>query len=196
VNGIEGMLARAGKAVAAVFSGFGGFLLNVQPPEGVLKGFTVGFATTLSALVFLLLSVLVQWKIHNKYRLVLLVLTIVLGTGVVFTGLHYQSAFGMLTLDLPTQSGSEKIVIGDQLTPHAAARQSQTGESLSRLLLDFGGKSHREDVWTRESINKARVLLSNGYLKMSVFISASIFCFAELLFPSAVKKPEGSQSGR
>jgi general stress protein CsbA len=188
------MLARAAKAVAAIFSGFGGFLLKVQPPEGVLNGFTIGLATTVSALVFLFLSVLVQGRIGNKYRLVLLVLTLVLAAAGVFSGLQYQSAFGMLTLDLPAQSGSEKIVVGDQLTQRAAARKAQTGESLSNLLLDFGGKSHREDVWTRESINNAKVLLSNGYLKMSVFISASVFCFAELLFPSAGRKREDPQS--
>jgi hypothetical protein len=188
VNDIGSILAKAGKAVAAVFSGFGGFLLNVQPPEGVLKGFTIGFATAISTLVFLVLSLFVPTMDRKKYRRIALSVTLMLFVGFVITGLEYQDMFSQLTLDFPERSGMEKLVIGDQMTPRAAVRERETPEPLTTLLLDFGGKTHREDVWTRESINKAKVRLSNGYLRMSVFIAATIFCLGELLFPSKKQK--------
>ena len=191
MNNIKDIISRAGKAVAAVFSGFGGFLFNVQPPEGVLKGFTVGFATAISALLFLVISVFVQAKIGKKYRNVLLILSLALVAGAVITGLQYQNTFSSLTVDFPGHSGVEKVVIGDQLTSRAAAHEAETGEPVSALLLDFGGKDHREQVWTRESVNKAKVRLSNSYLRMSVFIAAAVFCMAELLFPSSAR-PSGA----
>lgn len=184
MKNIEDILKRAGKAVAAVFAAFGGFLTQTQPPEGVLKGFSVGFASTLSALLFLVISVIAKEKFPQKHRRLFIIFSGLLVLGVAITGLGYQRSFAQLTLPLPTKSGTERIVIGTALTPAAASQLQKPGESLTQLVLDFGGKDNRELVWTRNSINASILKLNNNYIALAVFVAAAVFCLAEVLFPA------------
>ena len=190
MNDIQGLIKRAGEAVAAVFAGFSGFVLNVQPPEGVLNGFTIGFASTLSALLFLVISVFSQRYASDQYRRIFAVLSIFLVIVVAVMGFTYQDAFSRLTLDMPSATGTEKIIIGTEITPQAKDDLSKTHEPLSQLLLDFGGKNARERVWTRESIRASTTKLNNGYIALAVSIAAAVFCIAEALVPT---KPSGNK---
>lgn len=190
MSDIQGLVKRAGEAVVAVFSGFGGFVLNVQPPEGVLKGFTIGFASALSALVFLMISVFSQRYASDQYRRIFAALSVLLVVAVAVTGFRYQSMFAQLTLDLPSVKGTEKIITGTELTPLAQDDLAKTHEPLPQLLLDFGGKNARERVWTRESIRASTLRLNNGYIALAVLIAAAVFCIAEALFPT---KPPASE---
>lgn len=188
MNNVEKAIKLGGQAAAGVFSGFGGFLLNVQPPEGVLKTFTIGFASTLSALLFLLISLLSRRYASGRYRGIFVVLSVVLVAVVAVAGFRYQSMFARLTLDLPSGKGTEKIIIGTEFTPIAGQKEKESGEPLSQLVLDFGGKSERERIWTRASLDVATLELNNGYVLLAVSVAATIFCLAEALFPT--KEPE------
>lgn len=187
MNDISGVVKQASKAVAAVFSGFGGFLLNVQPPEGVVKSFTIGFASAVSALLFLLISVVSQRYAARRYKTIFLFLCIALIIVVIVVGLRYQSMFERMTLDIPAVSGHEKIIIGTELTPAASQAQKMSGEPLPQLLLDFGGKSQRERVWPRTSISAATLALNNAFTLLSVCLAATVFCIVDFLFPRKQK---------
>ncbi len=184
MNNTESVIKQGGQAVAAVFSGFGGFVLNVQPPEGVLKAFTIGFASTLSALLFLVISIFSQRYASERYRHIFVALSVALIIVVAITGFRYQDMFARLTLDLPSVNGTEKIIIGTDLTSQAREGLTRTGEPLSQLVLDFGGKDARERVWTRASIRAATLTLNNGYILLSVSVAAAVFCIAEALLPT------------
>lgn len=92
--------------------------------------------------------------------------------------------FARLTLDLPSVTGTEKIITGTELTPVAQDDLAKTREPLPQLLLDFGGKNARERVWARESIRAATLKLNNGYIVLAVSVAAAVFCIAEALFPT------------
>ena len=184
MNNVQVLIRRAGKAVAAVFAGFGGFVLNVQPPEGIVKGFTIGFASTLSALLFLVISIFSQRYAWNQYRRIFTTLSLLFTLIVVLVGFLYQSTYSALTLDLPSANGTEKIIIGTELTHIAREALAKTNEPLPQLLLDFGGKGARERVWTRESIRAATLMLNDRFIALAVSIAAAIFCVAEVLFPA------------
>jgi hypothetical protein len=196
MNDIPGLLKRAGEAVVAVFSAFGGFVLNAQPPEGVLKGFTIGFASTLSALVFLIISVFSQRFASDRYRSIFTALAVLMIIAAAVTGFRYQSMFSALTLDIPSVNKTEKIVIGTDLTQEAKDDLAETHEPLSQLLLDFGGKDSRERVWPRDSIRAATLRLNNGYIALAVSIAAAVFCIAEALFPTKPSSSSGSRQQR
>ena len=184
MNDIQSMIKRASQAVVAVFSGFGGFVFSVQPPEGVLKGFTVGFASTLSALLFLMISVFSQRYASEQYRRIFTTLSGLLIILVAVTGFLYQNMFARLTLDLPSVARTEKIIIGTELTPPAKDNLEKTHDPLPQLLLDFGGKNAVERVWTRDSIRASTLKLNDGYIAFAVSIAAAVFCIAEALFPT------------
>lgn len=194
MNDIQALIKRAGQAVVAVFSGFGGFVFNVQPPQGVLKGFTVGFASTISALLFLLISIFSQRYASDQYRRIFAGLSILLIVVVAIIGFAYQNTFARLTLDLPSVTGTEKIIIGTDLTP--LAKEYLAREPLSQVLLDLGGKNARERVWTRDSIRAATLELNNWYIALAVSIAAAVFCIAEALFPTkpSIRTPFGSRA--
>ena len=184
MNNVQAVIKQGGQAAAAVFSGFGGFLLNVQPPEGVLKAFTIGFASTLSALLFLVISVLSRRYASERYRGIFVALAVGFVVIVAIAGFRYQSMFARLTLDLPSGEGSEKIIVGTVMTPKASEDLAKSPEPLSQLVLDFGGKGAKERVWTRDSIDAATLELNNGYIFFAVSIAAAVFCITESLFPT------------
>ena len=184
MSDVQDLVKRASQAVVAVFSGFSGFVLNVQPPEGVLRGFTIGFASTLSALLFLMISVFSQRYASDQYSRIFSALSVFLIIAVAVMGFLYQNMFAGLTLELPSVTGTEKIIIGTELTQLAKDNLAKTHEPLPQLLLDFGGKNAREMVWTRESIRAAMLKLNNGYIALAVSIAAAVFCIAESLFPT------------
>jgi energy-coupling factor transporter transmembrane protein EcfT len=181
------VIEQASKAVAAVFSGFGGFLLNVQPPEGVVKSFTIGFASAVSALLFLLISVVSQRYAARRYKTIFLFLCVALILVVIVAGLRYQNMYQRMTLDIPAASGHEKIIIGTELTTAASDAQKKNGEPLPQLLLDFGGKNQRERVWPRPSISAATLALNNAFTLLSVSLAAAVFCIVDFLVPRKQK---------
>lgn len=184
MNEVQGLIKRAGQAVVAVFAGFGGFVLNVQPPEGVVKGFTIGFASTLSALLFLIISVFSLRYASDRYRRIFAALSVVLILAVAASGFLYQNTYSALTLDLPSVKGKERIITGTELTPAASEALTKTNEPLPQLLLDFGGKDARERVWTRDSIRTATLTLNNRFVALAVSIAAASFCISEAVFPT------------
>lgn len=96
MSNVQTVIKLGAQAAAAVLSGFGAFLLRVQPPQAVLKSFTIGFVSTLSALIFLIVSILSRRYASERYRGIFAALAIVLVAIVAIAGFHYQSAFAQL----------------------------------------------------------------------------------------------------
>jgi hypothetical protein len=145
------------------------------------KSFTIGFGSVLCGLFFLGISALSLTFRPTSHKRVFAVLSIALAVSVVYVGIQYQQLTGQLTIDVPSSGATKKIVIGAQLTAAAQAYVQKHPEPLRDVLLDFGGESQRESVWPRESINSAKIRLSNWFIALTVSIAGSLFCLTELL---------------
>jgi hypothetical protein len=186
-----GAWARALQAVASVFAAFGGFVVNIQPPEEAYLGYSIALAGVLSALLLLLLSA-VGRSVANfvTYRRVCLILGAALIVGVGAAGVSYQNVVLVRTLDIPGANGSKpaKVIIGTELTPAARKWVQDNPCSLempfscsNRSLFMHFGLDAKELVWTRESILESVRILNDLYLTFAVLLSSSTFVLCECL---------------
>lgn len=180
---------KALASVAAVFSSFGGFLTIIQPPQQAPSGFALGFALILSGIAFLAVQVFfveglipVGWRKRSAW--IVLCAAFVL---VIFTGIKYQQHFVNLTFKCPALTTST-LVRGTELTQIAQTALRSRPRTDCDLLLDFGGEQEEEMVWTRSSLNEARLQLSGWYISFAVGVAASIFFLVELLQVSSQKE--------
>lgn len=174
---------KAGAVVGGVFASFGGFLFHIQPPQQALSGFVVGFASTMSALIFVGASLVFDWVKPAWRRRVFGVLSAVLIILTAVAFFSYQRQFVDLTFDCPAVS-SGKLVKGTELTKIAQSALQSKPRTDCDLLLDFGGRQEEELVWTSDSMNRARLRLSDGYIAFAVSVAAAVFCLLE-----AVRRP-------
>jgi hypothetical protein len=186
-----GILALAIQAVVSVFAAFGGLVVNIQPPEEAYRGFSIGFAGVLSALVLLLLSAVGRQAADSvPYNRICLVLGALLIAGVGVTGTMYQNLVLTRTVDMPSVNGgkAEKVAIGTDFTPaaktwvgeHPCSIKEPYSCSNKYLFVHFG-EDARELVWTRDSILASVEMLNNLYLAFAVLMSSAVFVLGECL---------------
>jgi hypothetical protein len=177
---IDKLLKRSAAAVGAVFASFSGFLLHAQPPEQALSGFAVGFASTISSLLFLTISVIADRLVPASRRKIFTVLSFFLMLVATGAGVTYQRRFVERTFDCPALT-ADKLIRGAELTDIAQTALKTEPRSECDLLLDFGGLQEKELVWTRHSLDEGRLLLSQWYLVLAVSVAGAVFSVAEAL---------------
>jgi hypothetical protein len=149
-------------AQAAVWVGgiLGGFLL--PPPVGVTAADErtwLRFGQFVTAIV-LGLVLFAAWRWHQTRHAPwwagVALLSLALAGGAFF---RYQQ----LTLAWTGEYVGNKVVVGSVYTPHGQS-YVEKNPSLSRndLIFDFAGKI--EEIWTRDSINRRRLLLAATYV--------------------------------
>ena len=92
-----------------------------------------------------------------------------------------------LTFSYPPGTENTRLYVGGSvLTQYAENWLTENrGETVVDLLFRCGGLPFREKVWTRESLGKAKELLTWNYVAWVVSLASSIFVLAEgLLGPS------------
>jgi hypothetical protein len=200
-KGAGGIFGRAVQAVVSVFAAFGGFLMNIQPPEEAYRGFSIAFAGVLSALFLLVLSAAGRESANSKlYRRTCLFLGALLIVGVGVTGVSYQNLVLVRTVDMPGVNGSkpQKVAIGTELTQatrawveeHPCSIKEPYSCSSKALFIHFG-EDARELVWTRESILQTVKMLNDLYLAFAVLMSGSVFVLGECLGEHFLKETKG-----
>jgi hypothetical protein len=177
-------LKKAGTYAAGVAASFGGFLLNAQPPEGVVSGFSIGFPSAICVMICLAISVIADMWIGKKgYRSIFLGLAIALMTATIVIGLRYQTIFAADTIRFPDDRSETRVVIGSTLTDSGRKLLLQPAKPVAAILADAGGVSDREILWTRSSITDAVIKLNQLYIAFAILLSSSVFCLLEGLLP-------------
>jgi hypothetical protein len=180
---------KATEAVAGVGAAFGGLLLNIQPPDGIASGFAVGFASALSVLIFLAISVIADLVTNKrKYRIIFLIISLPLILGTVLSGLSYEGIYSRNTVSFPDAHG-RKIIISQTMTPLATEQLAKNPRTPAQLLLDAGGIDAREKIWQRDSLVNTTINLNNAYILFSVLLSAAVFSVLEGFAPSKRDNP-------
>jgi hypothetical protein len=139
----------------------GSFLL--PPPVGVLKEehkLWLRLAQFIIAVLVGLLFILKRkWnkKSQVKWWSVISAAALVLSVAC-FTGYQY------LLYSWTCNYNQQSVVIGTDYTPQGAyyVKQNPQGITCDELVADFAGKV--EDIWTKRSINRARLILAGTYI--------------------------------
>ena len=168
------MLAQGGAWLLGVI---GGFLL--PPPVGMTDADDktwLRFAQFLSSILMgLIFFGVLKWKQkrHAKWWWTAAFAALILGTVCFF---NYQR----LTDKWTARYAGKKVVVGQEYTPHAA-QYKQTNPNLSpdALLEDFVGRS--EDVWTRDSINRHRLILAGFYVSCLPWFTVSVVAVVQAI---------------
>jgi hypothetical protein len=160
--------------VASLFAAFSGFLLNMQPPEQAANGFAVGFASFIATIIFLVVSVLAKKRLRDRLRMFFLAAAMALTVVAVMAGLSYQQKLVVTTFYYPDETGS-RYIKGKDLTPRAQKIQASSSRTEAQLVADFGGIPNRELVWSRASLDEAKVALSNSYMLFVITLCAAVF---------------------
>lgn len=170
--------AKGLEVIAALLAAFGGFLLNVAPPDDTGVKFIVGATSALMLLVFLFISAFTQGTAspaNRKYWLIIAGVSTLLFVGCTF---FYWQSFERLTFLYPPEDIEQvRYVNGTKLT-EKAAEQVRANPTISRTeLLDKFGEDQRHAVWT--DIENANRRLVISYVAMVLSLTLGLLCLTE-----------------
>jgi hypothetical protein len=144
----------------------GSFLL--PPPVGVLKDENKLWLRlaqfVIAVLVGLLFITTRKWNKKKQIKSWWIVSAAALVLSVVsFTGYQY------LLYSWTCNYNKQRVVIGTEYTPQGEyyVKKNSQGISCDELVADFAGNV--EDIWTKKSINRARLILAGTYISCMPF---------------------------
>ncbi len=145
---------------ALLLTAFGGFYSNIAPPNDDLK-FWPSYASLLAGLVFLACN-----RLGTTTRRTVMWIAIVFAASL---PPYYFSKYQNLT----AKYAQSKVICGTQYTARAVeyvAKHPDIGKE--ELVFAFGGKV--KDIWTENSINRARLVLGLIYSGGFAFLALAL----------------------
>jgi hypothetical protein len=195
------VLIRAVEAVTFLFTAFSGFLKGIAPPEAETTVSAVGAASLLALCIFLWLAgrSTKGAKAERALRRTGGVLSIVAAAA----ALLYFYNLDRLTFGYPPETREVKYIAGTEYS-HDAAKWiadhnfSPSELELSDLVAKFGGPQYKELVWTKESIQRARMILITSYLLFVLSIAGAVFALMEgqIAAPRSAAGSTGKRRGK
>jgi hypothetical protein len=186
-----GILKNGIQLIVCLFAAFGGFLLNIAPPQGGGVKLSVGIAQFIALALMLYLSafsvyslVLNKKRYKKNYRAwlmicgIALVLTLVSSLGyfqqydhLVLKVENWDTTFvrGRLSPESLKICREDKLGDGDQCE-HELLRNFYTAEQVSAGML-----------WTNASVRSSKMKLLIWYLSFIIMLSLTLFSAIELL---------------
>jgi len=158
---------------ALLLTAFGGFYSRIAPPEDSLK-FWPGYASLVAGVAFILIA-----NVKDRVRSVILWVSII-------PAIACPAVYYVKYQSLAAAYGESRIICGTVYTAKGADYASKNpGETREELIRDFAGQT--AEIWTEDSINRARVALGLSY-------SAAVasLAFAVLTGLQNAKPPKGT----
>jgi hypothetical protein len=183
---VEKIIKQGVGVVGAILSAFGGFLLNIAPPQEAQAAFAVGVAEFILLVVFLVIrfSREYQWTKQKALR----VWGRVAGASVVIFICVVPIYYKAFQNAVYVHEDGALFVKGDQLTDYAenirkiiAAREGVVPDArLMRAIGNPHDKGTIEKVWTSASIKWASFKLVFIYVAVIVSIGCAILALTAL----------------
>ena len=177
------------KAVAfgvALLGAYFGYLKNCAPPADE-QGFAIGGIVFIAAAIYLLFMAVDNNFAKNVEKLP----KIYLGTAVfgfflfVCCLLYYQYQYNERTLVWHSEP-PVRITIGNTLTQKAKNHLEKNPDNTKEKLLgDVSNANAPERVWTLESINESKTLLTCMYFMMVATIEITLLATVYVILPKA-----------
>jgi hypothetical protein len=164
------------EVITFLLTSFGGFLRNISPPDQVGASYPTGILSFLLLIVLMGISAVAR----NRRRV---------------STTHWMTAGGVLFLVALGSSFFYPYVLSAYTYPHAE-QVSQRSVNASDKYLTPDGRQYKlanpgasaedlvhnlpdGDIWTREGIEQAGLLLTASYVALVLAISGAIFCLLE-----------------
>lgn len=179
--------------VAALGAAFGGFLLNIAPPDETGVKFAVGIGSFLMLVAFLFVATLTQRDPKPENRKYWYMVAAVATGLFVVSALVYRHNFERLTfLFPPADEDQVRYVNGTEFTTAGQAERDKAPNSNRAELLDKFGENRRQAVWTQSSIDRANTVLVVNYVVVVVTITLALLCLIEGILHRANNPPQQS----
>ena len=186
------LLASFVQVIEFLFAAFGGFLANIAPPAQTNPKFAVGLSSFLALIALLVVSALAKSAPAAKFRKRWITAGIICFVITVVAGLFYPWVLGRLTYSYPPPPDAAVAwhINGWELTSTAKTFIAKHPGQYSPGQLEL--KLPSDDIWTPESIAKAKMILLINYLALVLSIASAIFCLLEANFKSPGRVRSGS----
>jgi hypothetical protein len=175
----KNLLATFIEVVVFLFAAFSGFLSNIAPPVYPNISYAVGISSFFVLIILLIISAVAQKKSPSTYRRSWIRAGVVAFIVALPAGLIYPWTLGKLTYTYPPPPDKAMAwrVNGWELTAQAQQfiRENPGNYSPAQLELNL----EYEDIWTENSVSKAKMILILNYTLLVISLATAIFCLLE-----------------
>ena len=184
--------------IGFLFAAFGGFLTDVAPPAQTNPKFAVGLSSFLALMALLIVSAIAKTAPAGKFRKRWITAGLICMLIALISGLIYPWTLTELTYSYPPPPDAPEVqrVRGWVLTPTAKEFISRHPETNSPGQLEL--KLPYEEIWTADSVAKAKILLLFSYIVLVLSIASGLFCLleADLKEPARAKAVRNKRARR
>lgn len=184
------ILKKGIQVVTFLFAAFNRFLLNIAPPEEVETRFAVGIGSLIALFSLLLISSIIKTRVKNSLKKLWIIVSLSFFIIMLISVLYYKSNINKLTFGFPPENPKTQYIAGYEMTIEAEqySKKFSPKKSFAELVADYEGPQFIERVWTKESIEKAKMTLTINYLIVILSSASMLFCLTEGIL--SVKKDE------
>lgn len=171
-----------------LFAAFGGFLSGIAPPGQTNPKFAVGLGSFLALLVLLIVSAVAKDSSAKIFKRRWMIAGIICFIVAVPLGFLYPWTLEKLTYPYPPSPDEpvEQHVSGFELTETAKKYIEMNPGNHSPGQLEL--KLPSDDIWTADSVLKAKMLLLANYIALVLAIATAIFCLLEANLKSGPRR--------
>lgn len=179
----KAILSKGVQIITFIFAAFNDFFFNIAPPGDMNSSYAIGISSFLALFILLFISAISRNQPKKKYKKIWLAMSMIFFVIALIASGFYKSNFEKLTFVYNPEGETKRHIAGTTLT--FEAKKYLEGNPLtttSKLVADFGGIENLELVWTRDSVHKAKMMLTFNYILLILTIAAMIFCLTEGVF--------------
>ena len=173
------ILVKAGEVVTFILLMFGGFFINIAPPESDDAKFAVGVTSV--ALVCLLLFVvsLAQHYDHEKTKKLWFIASCTFFISALLFAANYKNNLDTLTFYYPPDEPIARYIGGVTMLPDMVKEKEKRGLTNAQIVHEMGAKEYLGRVWTEESRQEAKHRLITTYIAFVTCFALTMFCLIE-----------------
>lgn len=179
IKDYKNLLASFIEVVVFLFASFGGFLRNIAPPDETNPSYHVGIVSFLVLIILLIVSAVSRRAPGPRHRWAWMSAGIVCFVLAVPSAFLYPRMLHKYTYAYPLEKPTEVRVNGSEsgLTEVAKEWVRENPRESSPAVL--ARKFPPGQVWTQESIERAKTILLFTYSSLVLSLATAIFCLVE-----------------
>jgi len=179
MKGYKNLLASFIEVVVFLFASFGGFLSKIAPPDETNPSYYVGILSFLVLIILLIVTAISRSKPGATHRRVWLTAGIVCFVLALPSAFLYPRMLHRYTYPFPLEKPTEVRVNGSESGLTEVAREWVRENPLDSSPAVLARKFPPGQVWTQESIERARTILLVNYSLLVLSLATAIFCLIE-----------------
>jgi hypothetical protein len=189
----ETVLNTSIATVTFLLAAFGNFLLNIAPPGDNNSRLAVGISSFVMLFILLFINALTKGQPRIKMRRAWLLVSVICFFAFLLTSYFYIDNLGKLTFQFPPGQQTS-FIAGIQMTPEAEQYKKENPmKTTSEIVCAFEGIKFVTRVWTVESIQRAKLMLTVNYTLVILFVALMLFSLTEGILVSSKKTKDSSQ---